>query len=96
MRVPVPTNRLVAFTLAGAVLTGIVAVGLAMPGFGLTSADETPQAGDAGASGVAADAPTPNQNFTPAVASSGGGGEREHHEEEGEADEHEDEEHERE
>jgi len=67
MRIPVPNDRLVAFTLAGALLTAVVAGGLAFPDLGLgqqvgaggDDAGGPPQAG--------ADAPAPNENFTPAV-----------------------------
>lgn len=67
MRVPVPKNRLVALTLVGAVLTAAVAVGLALPGLGPAESPDrsTPAGGSRDA--VAADAPTPNPNFTPAV-----------------------------
>lgn len=86
MRVPLPRNRLVALTLVGALLTGAVAVGLALPGLGLQQPDSG--SADAGAqTSLPTDAPTPNENFTPAVQQSGGGGEHE-------ADEHEYEEHE--
>ncbi|OLZ39238.1 hypothetical protein A6E15_17690 [Natrinema saccharevitans] len=82
MRIPVPTNRLVSLTLAGAVLTGIVALALAAPGLGLgvdsLTDDENPT--------VASDAPTANEDFTPAVGTQGGG---EH--EDDEYEEHEDE-----
>ncbi|ELY67428.1 hypothetical protein [Natrinema versiforme] len=93
MRLPLPTNRLVAFTLAGAVLTGVVALALAAPGlgFGLDSPadDESPT--------VASDAPTPNEDFTPAVGTQGGeheDDEDDEHEEYEEYEEHEDEEYE--
>ncbi|WP_254532836.1 hypothetical protein [Natrinema gelatinilyticum] len=69
MRIPVPTNRLVSLTLAGAVLTSFVALSLAAPGLGLgvdpLTNDENPT--------VASDAPTPNGDFTPAVGTQGGG-----------------------
>ncbi|MFB6096010.1 MAG: hypothetical protein ABEJ74_01315 [Haloferacaceae archaeon] len=71
MRIPVPTNKLVAFTLVGAVLTTLVAGGLAFPGaldrIGLsdaTGASPTPTS-DGGAS--VATTPAPNPGFTPAV-----------------------------
>ena len=68
MRIPVPTNRLVSLTLAGAVLTSVVALALAAPGLGVgidsLADDENPT--------VASDAPTPNEDFTPAVQSGGG------------------------
>ena len=67
MRIPVPTNRLVSLTLAGAVLTGAVALALAAPGLGLgvdsLTDNENPT--------VASDAPTPNEDFTPTVQSGG-------------------------
>lgn len=85
MRVPVPTNKLVAFTLAGALLTMIVAGGLAVPGLGLASPGDSASA-PAGTNGsgqqVAADAPTPNQDFTPAVQTQSGYEDGEHEEEE--------------
>lgn len=74
MRVPVPTNKLVAFTLVGAVLTGAVAVGLAFPGLGVDSGSDVVSSDDPGSGGVAADAPTPNPDFTPAVAGASGSG----------------------
>lgn len=85
MSIPVPRNRLVAFTLAGAVLTAVVAVGLAFPTLGLTAGPDSPAAGDPGTATVASDAPTPNQNFTPAV-SQGSSSEREEHDEYGSED----------
>lgn len=90
MRIPVPTNRLVAFTLVGAVLTGVVAVGLAVPGlFPATDGDDT--ATDAGTTTVAADAPTPNPDFTPAVQQDAGYEEHDDdHGEYGEYDDHDD------
>ncbi|QFU84805.1 hypothetical protein [Natronorubrum aibiense] len=66
MKSPLPTNRLVSLTLAGAVLTGVVALALAAPGLGLgvdSLTDENPT--------VASDAPTPNEDFTPAVGTQG-------------------------
>lgn len=82
MRLPIPTNRLVAFTLAGAVLTAVLALALGAPIGGIASPDDpnTPDATSADAR--AADAPTPNQNFTPAVRTQSGHGEYEEHEEE--------------
>lgn len=97
MRIPVPNNRLVAFTLAGALLTALVAGGLAFPGFG-QSAD--PARDDTtGPQQVAVDAPTPNQDFTPAVQTQSGYDEEhgeyeeyeEHEEEDDEYEEHEEE-----
>jgi len=83
MHVPVPRNRLVAFTLAGALLTMAVAAGLAVPGFG-PAAEST---GDTSGPTADADAPEPAQNFTPDVQTQP---DYEEHEDE----EHEDEEHE--
>ena len=105
MRVPVPKNKLVAFTLVGALLTAGVAGALALPGGGLAQAGEQPNSPDTPASEssqqVTADAPTPNQEFTPAVQTQSGYEDEEHEEyeeddEEYEEDEeeHEDEEHE--
>ncbi|MFD1687515.1 hypothetical protein [Halobellus litoreus] len=99
MRVPVPKNKLVAFTLVGALLTAGVAGALALPGGGLAQAVEQPNSPDTPASDpsqqTAADAPTPNQDFTPAVQTQTGYEDDEHeeHEEEYEED-HEDDEHE--
>lgn len=77
MRVPVPRNRIVALTLVGAVLVAAVSVSLAFPGV-LPNDDDR-------SGTVASDAPSPNQEFTPAVQNAGGeDGEREEHEEEGE------------
>jgi len=87
MRIPVPTNRLVSLTLAGAVLTGVVALALAAPGLGLgvdsLTDDENPTA--------ASDAPTPNEDFTPAVGTQGDGEHEDDEYEEHEDDEYEDE-----
>ena len=73
MRVPVPNNKLVAFTLVGALLTAGVAGALALPDGGLSQAGEQPDATGTTASDasqqVGTDAPTPNQAFTPAVQS---------------------------
>jgi len=91
MRTPVPTNRLVSLTLAGAVLTSFVALALAAPGLGVgidsLADNENPT--------VASDAPAPNEDFTPAVQSGGGEHENdeyeEHEEYEDEYEEHEEE-----
>ena len=102
MRIPVPNNKLVAFTLAGALLTTIVAGALAVPIDGLTQSEgQTNQSGVTASDApqqVAADAPTPNQDFTPAVQTQSGYEEEEHEEYEEEHEEHEeeDEEHEEE
>jgi len=95
VRVPLPRNRLVALTLAGAVLTALVAAGLAFPVPGVTQAadsdsgptDATPESG----SQAAAPAPTPNADFTPAVQS---GYEDDEHEADEEFEERDDEAHE--
>ncbi|PAU81514.1 hypothetical protein CK500_14555 [Halorubrum salipaludis] len=72
MRIPVPNNRLVAFTLAGALLTTVVAGGLAFPGIGLGQPADSVSDDTNGAQQVGADAPTPNQDFTPAVQTQSG------------------------
>jgi len=93
MRIPVPNNKLVAFTLAGALLTTIVAGGLAIPGGGLAQAGEQADSPETPASNasqqVAADTPTPNQNFTPAVQTQSGYEDEEHEEYEENEEEHE-------
>lgn len=99
MRAPLPTNRLVALTLVGALLTGVVAVGLALPGFGPAVAPDDPTSGDtAGNVAAAAGAPTPNPNFTPAVSGTSGDGDHDddRDDEAEEHGEHEDDEHEEE
>lgn len=92
MRLPVPNNKLVAFTLAGALLTGIIAGALAAPTGPLMQSREP--AGQSGAAAadtpqpVAADAPTPNPNLTPAVqAQSGYEGEEDEADDDDEEDE---------
>ncbi|WP_158293477.1 hypothetical protein [Halorubrum sp. SS7] len=108
MRVPVPKNKLVAFTLVGALLTAGVAGALALPGGGLAQVGEITDSSGSTASDVAqqaaSDAPTPNQEFTPAVQTQSGYEDKEHEEyeeddededdEEEYEEEHEDEEHE--
>lgn len=93
MRLPLPQNRLVALTLAGALLTTVVAAGLTAPG--LFGADGNGIASSESGDVVLQDAPTPNENFTPAVQTqSGGEHEEEWEEHEGDdddSDEHEDE-----
>ncbi|WP_256290881.1 hypothetical protein [Halobellus inordinatus] len=101
MRVPVPKNKLVAFTLVGALLTAGVAGALALPGGGLTQAGEQTDSPGSTVSDasqqVAADAPTPNQEFTPAVQTQSGYEDEEHEEyEEDDADEDDEEEYEEE
>ncbi|MHC3382003.1 hypothetical protein [Haloarcula sp. H-GB5] len=95
MRVPVPKNKLVAFTLVGALLTAGVAGALTLPGGGLAQAgDQTDSPGSTASDvsqQVAADVPTPNQDFTPAVQTQSGY-EDEEHEEYEENDDHEEEE----
>jgi hypothetical protein len=90
MRLPIPTNRLVAFTLAGAFLTAMLALALGAPVGGLASPDD-PTTGDSTPTNAqpSGDAPTPNQNFTPAVQTQSG--DEEEHEE---YEEHEEAEHE--
>jgi len=94
MRIPIPNNKLVAFTLVGALLTAGVAGALAFPGGGLAQSGEQTSSASAPASNasqqVAADAPTPNQNFTPGVQTQSGYEDEEHEEyEEHEGDEEE-------
>ncbi|MFC6756299.1 MULTISPECIES: hypothetical protein [Haloarcula] len=95
MRVPVPKNKLVTFTLVGALLTAGVAGALALPGGGLAQAGEQPNSPDTSESDpsqqVAADAPTPNQNFTPEVQTQSGYEDKEHEEDEEEHEEDEEE-----
>ena len=105
MRVPVPKNKLVAFTLVGALLTAGVAGSLALPGGVLAQTGDQPDSPDSTASEapqqVDSDVPTPNQDFAPAVQTQSGYEDEEHeeHEENGKYedeeehdDEHEDEE----
>ena len=83
MRIPLPTNRLVAMTLAGALLTMVVAGGLAFPGLGLGSLSDGDIGVTTGDQQAAGDAPQPNESFTPAVQTGGNGesGEDEEYEE---------------
>jgi len=94
MRIPIPKNKLVAFTLAGALLTAIIAGALAVPIPGVTASGDTGDGSgmvSTGAPQTAADAPTPNQDFTPAVQTPASYEDEEHEEhEEYEADEFED------
>ena len=99
MRLPIPKNELVAFTLAGALLTAVIAGGLAFPIPGVTAPGNT--AGDSGTQSTdapqsAADVPTPNQDFTPAVQTQTGYEGEEHEEYEDDEDEGEHEEREEE
>jgi hypothetical protein len=100
MRIPIPNNRLVAFTLAGGLLTVLVATGLAFPGLAPGLADSTGEATEAGVDvtqQIPDGAPEPNQEFAPAVQTQSGYDEYEedeHEEDEHEEDEHEDDEHE--
>ncbi|MFB6161715.1 MAG: hypothetical protein ABEJ61_11170 [Haloferacaceae archaeon] len=84
MRIPVPNDRLVEFTLAGALLTAVVAGALAVPGGGLARsgdrADPTGTTASDASQRLADDAPTPSRNFTPAVRTQSGGGGGEHEE----------------
>lgn len=70
MRIPIPTNRLVALTLLGALLTGVVSLGLTAPGLLPGSNDVDDATG--GNAQVAADSPAPNPDFTPAVRTPAG------------------------
>jgi hypothetical protein len=76
MQIPVPNNKLVAFTLAGAILTTIVAGALAIPSGGLAQGGEQVDSGGTAASNasqqVGPDAPEPNQDFTPEVQDQSG------------------------
>lgn len=91
MRLPVPNNRLVAFTLVGALLTTLVAGGLAFPGLGLGQPADQISDDTNGPQQAGADAPTPNQDFTPAVQTQSGYDEDHEEEyEEHEAEEYED------
>lgn len=104
MRNPIPNNRLVAFTLVGALLTMLVAGGLAFPGLGLETISESPSdaIGEADLSGAvsdeapapntADDAPEPNENFTPDVQQTSSYEEYEEYEEHEEHEEYEEEE----
>jgi hypothetical protein len=91
MRLPLPRNRLVQLTLVGALLTTVVATGLLAPGvFAFTSDAAVDGTTD---TALGPDAPTPNDQFTPATSGGDEYGE-EGYEEEYEDEEHEDEEHE--
>ncbi|MFB6194733.1 MAG: hypothetical protein ABEI80_01060 [Haloplanus sp.] len=91
MRLPVPNDRLVAFTLAGALLTALVAGGLAFPGLGPGQPVDPVSHDTSRPQQVGADAPTPSQDFTPAVQTqSGYDGDHEEEYEEHEAEEYED------
>ncbi|WP_324761050.1 hypothetical protein [Haloarcula montana] len=96
MRVPVPKNKLVAFTLVGALLTAGIAGALALPGGGLAQTGEQSNSADTTASDpsqqAVSDAPTPNQEFTPAVQTQSGYEDEDHEEEEYGKDEEDDEE----
>jgi len=87
MRIPIPNNRLVAFTLAGGLLTVLVATGLAFPGLAPGLADSSGEATEAGVDVTQQmfdGAPEPNQEFAPAVQTQSG-----YDEHEAESDEHE-------
>lgn len=92
MRIPVSNNRLVAFTLVGALLTVAVAGALAFPlDDSQSNGSDAPSTVADGGQHVTSDAPPANQNFTPAVqGQSSGGEEREHEGYEHEDDEHDD------
>ncbi|CCQ32276.1 hypothetical protein HLRTI_002853 [Halorhabdus tiamatea SARL4B] len=90
MNIPIPNNRLVALTLAGALLTTVVAAALAVPGLGLASpgdSDTAPTGTNVSGQQVAADALTPNQDFSPAVQTQSSYEDGEHEAEEHEEDE---------
>lgn len=87
MRIPLPRNTLVALTLLGIALTAVVSVALAVPPTQDVAGSPAPST-DAGT--VTADAPTPNEGFTPAVqTATGPAGE---HEDDGEYEEEDEEE----
>ena len=91
MRIPVPRNRLVALTLLGIALTGVLTVVLANPSvLGDDRSEQQPSASQASV-GASGDVPTPNPNFTPAVQQQSAYEDHEEHEYE----EHEDDDHER-
>ncbi|TKX71994.1 hypothetical protein EXE40_05815 [Halorubrum sp. GN11GM_10-3_MGM] len=93
---PVPNNKLVAFTLVGALLTAGVAGALALPGGGLAQVGEQPNSPGTTASDASQQAasgvPTPNEDFTPAVQTQSGYEDEEYEEDEYEDEEHEDDE----
>jgi hypothetical protein len=60
-------------TLAGALLTMVVAGGLAFPGLGLGSLSDGDIGVTTGDQQAAGDAPQPNESFTPAVQTGGNG-----------------------
>jgi len=92
MRLPIPKNRLVAFTLVGALLTTVVAGALAFPGLGLVADRDSsaPSVDVSTSEQIADDAPTPNRDFTPAVRTQSSHGEDEEHDDEAD-EEHDDE-----
>lgn len=78
-RLPVPKNKILLFTLAGALLTSAVAVGLAYPELAGSTATETGPSSASGSETLdAADVPEPNRSFTPQVANRRYGEEEEH------------------
>lgn len=81
MRIPVPRNRLVALTLLGVALTGILSLALASPAV-IPSTDNSD-----GQNHIEQDAPSPNPDFTPDVQSQQS--DHKEHEEYGEYEEHE-------
>ena len=62
MKVPVPTNKLVAFTLLGAILTGVIAIGLGAPNLGLPTATDGTHSDTSGSNTGVVDAPVQGQN----------------------------------
>lgn len=88
-----------AFTLAGALLTAVVAGALAFPVPGVTAWDNTGDSSGSASTGApqaTADVPTPNPDFTPAVQTQAGYEDEEHeeHEDEDEREEERDDGHE--
>lgn len=78
MRLPLPKNRLVALTLFGVVATALVTAAVVTPG---ALGDQT--GGADTTTSPSADAPQPNQQFTPAVDDGGHGeGDEYEHDEE--------------
>ncbi|MFW5959465.1 MAG: hypothetical protein ACOCQ3_05650, partial [Natronomonas sp.] len=81
MKLPLPKNTIVKLTLIGVLLTSLLSVGLATQ-FPTDSPEQ-------GGTTIEADAPTPNEDFTPAVQDDGHE-EYEEHEEYEDEDDHDD------
>ena len=77
MRLPIPKNKLVAFTLAGALLTAVIGGGVALPSPGVSGGDTRDDAGtpSTGAPPAAARVPTPDPGYAPRAARAAGVGE---------------------